>query len=77
MKENTAMERKKDMDECFGQTAALTLANSRQTNYTELVPISGVMEGPTKVSGLTLSFMVSVFSNGLMDEFTKDNMKQI
>ena len=77
MKENTAMVRKKAMGECFGPTVALTLANFRITNYMEPEPISGVMEGLTKVNGLILSFMASAYSNGLMEEFTKDNMKQI
>ena len=77
MKENTAMERKKVMGACFGLMEAHILANSKLTNYTELELIYGVMVGPMKVSGLTLNFMVLVYSNGLTEEFTKDNTKQI
>ena len=77
MRVNTAMVKKKAMDECFGPMVALTLANSRQTSYMELAPISGATEDPTKVSGPTLNSMASAYSNGVTDEFTKANMRQI
>ena len=71
------MVKKKVMDACFGPMVALTRVNSRLTSYMELVPTSGATEDPTKVSGPTPNSMASVYSNGVTEEFTKANMRQI